>query len=291
MSIGVGWVGTRADGRRHLFLASDSRVQGGQRLDLCPKILTLPRSDCAICFAGNTGTTYPLMIQLANAIAAHQPARERNLDLTRLKDHILRVFSDIVDHIEDSVEPFNREEAEFILGGYSWHRKDFCLWNIQFSESQKRFIAREAKSFHELMPKAAFIGDWARRMRARMLKDLAGYKDDSAKKRRPVYLAPLRTLASFIREAPLGDTIGGAPQLVRITEHMNTQPLCVLWGKNAGGVTLFGRPLFDYENCDYWIIDPENGKFYSPRKYGHRDHPKSDGRSDAVNGNISNDPG
>ena len=63
MTIGLAWIGKRADGREHLYIASDSRVTGGQRLDACPKILTLPRSDCTLCFAGHTAATFPLMIQ------------------------------------------------------------------------------------------------------------------------------------------------------------------------------------------------------------------------------------
>ena len=74
MTIGIAWVGRWRDGREHLYIAADSRVTGGQRMDACPKVLTLPRSDCAVCFAGATENTFPLMLQMANAIAAHEPA-------------------------------------------------------------------------------------------------------------------------------------------------------------------------------------------------------------------------
>src|SRR5437773_10987764 len=109
MTIGFSWVGTRRDGREHLFFASDSRVRGGHRLDACPKILTLPRSDCGICFAGTTAATYPLMFQVAQAIAAHEPARERSLDISKVKIHLLRVISDIIDRFEDLAEPFTHK--------------------------------------------------------------------------------------------------------------------------------------------------------------------------------------
>lgn len=103
MTVVAAWVGRRKDGREHLYIASDSRVSGGQRLDVCPKIMMLPRSDCALCFAGDTATTYPLMLQLGYAIAAHEPARERNLDIARVKAHLLRVFTDVVNRIADAV--------------------------------------------------------------------------------------------------------------------------------------------------------------------------------------------
>jgi hypothetical protein len=41
----------------------------------------------------------------------------------------------------------------------------------------------------------------------------------------------------------------------------------VRWKDND---TLFGRPLFDYENADFWIVDPFTGRFRRPRKFGNR---------------------
>ena len=48
---------------------------------------------------------------------------------------------------------------------------------------------------------------------------------------------------------------------------MNSRPLCVRWENDD---TLFGRPLFEYENTDYWVVDPFTGKFFKPRKFGYR---------------------
>lgn len=260
MTVALAWVGQRTDGREHLYIASDSRLSGGQRLDACPKILTLPRSDCALCFAGDTASTYPLMIQIAHAIAAHEPARERSLDISRVKAHLLRVFSDLVHRIKDNALPFSSTDAQFLFAGYSWLTKDYRVWTIHYLEKEKRFAAREAVSFHKHLPKAAFIGDWAKRVRSALIKELVGLPG-------PAYLEPLRVLANFVRNSGPQDTIGGPPQLIRITSHMNTRPLCVRW---EGRDTLFGRPLFAYENTDYWIVDPFSGRFLRPRKFGHR---------------------
>lgn len=148
MTIAAAWLAQRADGREHLYIASDSRLSGGQRLDACPKILTLPRSDCALCFAGDTAATYPLMIQMAYAISAHEPARERSLDIARVKANLIRVFSDLVARITDAARPFQPHDAEFIFAGYSWMKKEFRIWNIHYVANEKKFAAREAHSFH-----------------------------------------------------------------------------------------------------------------------------------------------
>jgi hypothetical protein len=72
MTVALAWVAQRNDGLQHLYLASDSRLCGA-RIDAAPKILTLPRSDCALCFAGDTHATYPMMLQIANAIGPTSP--------------------------------------------------------------------------------------------------------------------------------------------------------------------------------------------------------------------------
>ncbi len=261
MSIGLAWVGKRSDGLEHLYIASDSRIRGGQRLDACPKIFTLPRSDCALCFAGDTAFAYPFMIQLAYAIAAHEPARDRGLDIARVKAHLSRVFSDLVARIEDPAAPFSKTEVEFIFAGYSWRKKDFRIWTIRYQEKEKQFEARESKSFLPRLKKVAFVGDWTRRVRSSLTKELSTPGQFA-------YLEPLKVLANYLKDAQPNGTIGGSPQLIRINQHMNTRPLCVRW---RGEDTLLGRPLFNYENTDYWIVEPFSGRFAKPRKFGLRD--------------------
>lgn len=268
MTVALAWVGEWTDGREHLYVASDSRVTGGHRLDACPKILTLPRSDCVICFAGATYVTYPLMLQLANAIGAHQPSAERSLDIGRVKDHLLRVFTDLAARIRELPTPLVAKEVQFIFGGYSWAKKSFRVWTIYYNEAGKRFAAREAKSFHPRLRQATFIGDWAKPFRSRLVQHL-----NSEASRRPVYMEPLQVLAGLLRSANASDSIGGAPQLVRVTQHLNTRPLCVRWEDED---TLFGRPLFPYENTDYLIVDPFTGGMMRSRKFGTRIAPVRD---------------
>jgi hypothetical protein len=258
LTIGIAWVGRRSDGREHLYLASDSRVRAGGYFDAAPKILILPRSDCALAFAGTTDTTYPFMIQMAYAIAAHEPSRERALDIGRVKDHLLRVFTDFVNR-DARWSPFEKTDAQFICR-LLLAAKGFQYLDDLLRTKEKRFSAREAVSFNARLSKAAFIGDWAKRVRSKVAKSTSG---EGAH----VYMEPLGILADILDSSSENDTIGGPPQLLRISLHMNSRPLCVRW---KGEDTLFGRPLFDYENTDYWIVEPHAGQFYRPRKFGHR---------------------
>lgn len=212
------------------------------------------------------------MIQMAYAISAHEPARERSLDIARVKAHLIRVFSDLVARITDAAQPFHPHDAEFIFAGYSWMKKEFRIWNIHYVANEKKFAAREALSFHPRLPKAAFIGDWSKRIRGQLTRRLQG-RDEAA------YLEPLSVIAEQLRTTTgVAETIGGPPQLIRITQHMNTRPLCVRWKDED---TLFGRPLFDYENADYWTVDPFTGQFSRPRKFGHRVSAAGEGAGEA----------
>jgi hypothetical protein len=191
--------------------------------------------------------------------AAHEPARDRSLDISTVKDHLLRLFKDMVSRF-DLVQPLTSADAQFLFAGYSWRKKDFRIWSISYEPKDKRFLAREARSFCERLAKAAFIGDRSKQVRAKLARQL---NEAGA----PAYLEPLTVLAEFLKSSTREDSVGGAPQLVRITQHMNTRPLCVRWN---GVDTLFGRPLFAYENTDYLIVEPFTRHFLRSRKFGHR---------------------
>lgn len=265
MTIGVAWIGKRSDGREDLYLASDSRTRGGRLFNLAPKLLPLPRSDAALCFSGDSAVAYPLMLQIAAAIAAHEPARDRNLDIGELLRHLLRLLTDIVVDIKDDrLLPFDKHDPEFILAGYSWRRRDFCMWTISYDPITHRFIDRESENFHPLLRKAAFTGDWARRYRGLLMRELnlrqTRQQDHTA------HMTPMRVLAKLLSSAVDADSIGGAPQVLRIGPHMNTRPLTVIWGAERHRY-LYGRKLLDYENCDYWALDPISGETHPPRHF------------------------
>lgn len=261
MTLAIAWVATRSDGREDLYFASDSRTRGGMVFDATPKILTLSRGDCAICFAGDAAATFPLMLHISAAISAHGPAHDRNLDLKELKGHLLKVCTDIMATVVDMAQPLEPADVQFIFGGYSWREKDFCLWTFYYEKNTKKFRARTAEKFHKRLAKAAFIGDWASQYRGVLVKSL---NEDSEGK--TVNCEPLGILASMLKGAKISDSIGGAPQVVRVGPHMNSRPFCVKWA-GTNRPFLFGRQLFEYENCDYWTIDPDTGKIEAPRHF------------------------
>ncbi len=259
MTIAIAWIAKRTDGKEHLYFASDSRTRGGRVFDHSPKIITLPRSDAALCFSGRAEIAYPMMQHIAMAIAAHEPARDRNLDIRELLKHLLRVLTDTASRIREDMDPFDKHDPEFVFGGYSWIRQDYCLWTISYDPKSKEFTARESMSFDSKLRKIAMTGDQAKRYRSLLNQSLSRLLHKPH-----VHMEPLRVMSEMLEAAGPSDSIGGPPQVLRIGAHMNTRPLSTIWRRKR---YLFGRELLSYERCDYWSIDPFSGRTFPPSHF------------------------
>ncbi|SMO92562.1 hypothetical protein [Fodinibius sediminis] len=261
MTLAISWIRKISDGSEELIFASDSRLSGGRNLDCCPKILTLARSDSAMAFAGDTDFSFPLIHQLKLAIESHQPSLDRAMDLHKMKAHALKVFNSMSDSVQSYVEVLENPDTSFLLGGYSWVNKEFAIWKIHYKEKEKRFACRPAKTWIEDFGKIAFIGDRAKDAQnnlIKLLKEKYGLTTENGASKKGFDMEPFEVLRNMLRKADPNDSIGGAPQLVKVYQHMNCRSVGVYWpNKSSKNVYLLGRPLFDYENTDNWIMDPD----------------------------------
>ena len=145
MTISIAWVRT-VNTCEELIFASDSRLSGdGATIDYCPKIINLPRADCAIGFAGTTGRAYALIHQLTNAISAFGPLESRAMDIRELRTHAIKIFSTIVNSIDTPIKDLENPDVAFIFGGYSWILKSFVIWHISYDNNLLKMIARPAE--------------------------------------------------------------------------------------------------------------------------------------------------
>jgi hypothetical protein len=298
MTLAIAWIRKLKDCEELLF-ASDSRVNDGRNFDATPKVLTLPRSDCAIAFAGYTGHGFPMMLQLSIAIGSYEPARRGTIDLSTIMKHALKVFDGMAKLIESSplvsAKQETAPEAEFIFGGYSWVKKTFQIWSLKYSTSEKRFVQRQAplacyledqhkvvfsnktqeqKVGRRSIGKIAFAGDHAQKARKLFASRLAA-SIELNHEQKGIDMEPFTVLRDMLRLPELRDpsiahTMGGAPQLVKVYQYMQTVPLGVYWPEKKTGMPhLQGRPCLAYEQIDRWILDPDtltsHSLFYSPR--------------------------
>ena len=99
--------------------------------------MLLPRTDCAISFAGSTFDAYPLMLQAFNTIAMFDIAKNRAMDITQLRGHLIRIFNHSRSYISNP--PVGQTEPDepsviFILGGYSWRKRQFEIWQLRYDK-------------------------------------------------------------------------------------------------------------------------------------------------------------
>lgn len=276
MTIAIAWTRTIA-GCEELVFVTDSRLSGdGLNFDASPKVVPLPRTDCAIAFAGYTGHAYPMMQQLSLAISSHAPLARRTMDLFSVRKHALKIFDAMAGQIRSSdrlSQPADvNPGAEFLFGGYSWIKKEFAFWHFRHSVTEKRFVARPAewlvhsdlagavvvrKVKHpregRRLGRILFAGDQAPLAR-RMLLERLNQVPETAE----LDWAPFEVVRDMLRDRARAETIGGAPQIVKVYQYMDSAPLGVLWPNAATGhVYLQGRQTLGYERTDRFVLDPD----------------------------------
>jgi hypothetical protein len=278
MTVAFAWTRTLSKQTEELIFVTDSRYRGGDHnFDVCPKILTLPRSDCAICFAGATIHALPMMLQVSEAIRSFDRARRRSLDIAPLKSHIIKVFDSMSEDIVKSLAVANASdtipEARFLFGGYSWINKTFEIWEIFYQKSQGCFEERAAgwltysanKKTYELkstkssesLGRIAFIGDQGYAAYLLLIERLRSVEGELHK----LDWQPFEVVRDMLRNSSHSETIGGAPQVVKVYQYMRTDPIGVFWPqKKDGRVTLEGRKCLSYERLGRWILDPDTLK-------------------------------
>jgi hypothetical protein len=250
-----------------LYVASDSRLNGGRAWDIGTKVFDLGRGDSLIAFAGHTADAYPLMLQLQSAVKMHPKIASRAYDLANLKGHVLRIFNAMWKSISDL--PHGQQlpdpaEARFILAGYSWRYELFRIWTIYFDKQVNEFRFREAP-WHRKNGGGnkyfTFIGDDANPATNRVYEIL---RERNRIKSFGLQMEPFEVLAEFIRDEAK-PSIGGAPQVYKIYKHMNTLPYNVYWpSRKEGTISFGGRQLLPYERNKYLAFDPDSFEVSDP---------------------------
>ena len=235
MTLAAAW-NCDAGPNKELVMATDSRLRAGYAWDCCPKIITMPRSDAVLCFAGSTEYAYPLLLQIPDAVDSFHKSRDRAQDLCDLKGHVIRVFDGMRAAFSDVVNGGSQPDdldTQFLLGGYSWLKKQFFIWKIRFDRQRKAF-AFDSFSGRRLV----FAGDAADEAKSRFAKLRLGRGDFRGP---PLDMEPFEVLRDMIRSGE-HQTVGGPPQLVKVYEHMNTLPFVVRW-PTTKNLTLWATAL------------------------------------------------
>jgi hypothetical protein len=103
--------------------------------------------------------------------------------------------------------------------------------------------------------KLAFAGDQAPLAKEKLIDRLAGLLSANTPK---LDWEPFEVVRDMLRDPRHSETIGGAPQIVKVYQYMDAAPLGVYWpNKSDGIVHLQGRPCLGYERIDRFVLDPD----------------------------------
>lgn len=254
MTIAVSWVRT-VHSVKELVVCTDSRLSGYGRWDCAPKLIPLPRSDCAVAFAGSTLYAYPILLQILAVIGQHPRIQSRAMDLMDLKGHIIRMVNDMIMNLTELPEKED-PPVQFLFSGWSWKKAEFVSWVLHYDPNIAKFTHRPVRGWAgpSNEKRFSYIGDCFKDFQERLVSRLrvTGKLQEGG-----FNMEPFEVLRDLLRESK-HDEIGGAPQLVKVYRHSNVTPHAIFWpSKQCGGLSLLGRPLLDYEVVQYPLLDPD----------------------------------
>ena len=263
MTVAAAWT-RKVHNCEELVFISDSRLCGGHRWDECPKLTTLPGTTCVLAFAGDTAYAYPMMMQIKQAMKGYRRIETRAMDVTDINGHVINHANHLMDSVYDLADPDYIPDNEFIFGGYSWIEKRFRLWRYYYIKHDKAFV-KDGKP-HRIFPNIdgylVVIGDQRENFK-KALRELLREKYGSNVEELvglSLDMEPFEALCRMLKKVSARDTIGGAPQMIKSYQYMNSCPVGVYWPEKKdvySNRTLLGRKMFDYEDTEYWFIDPE----------------------------------
>ncbi|MFE0344961.1 hypothetical protein ACFW0L_25160 [Priestia megaterium] len=280
MTVNIAWI-RKVKNCEELWIVSDSRLSGdGTVWDQCAKLAILPGNRSFISFAGSTNIAYPIMNQVHSTIAVHRKAVLGFMDVIEQKGHILNVINSTIKSIKfeyDGVKDIDLKQTQFIFGGYSWVKKQFVIWKLFYDANIDKFVAQKAvKTFN--FGKCIIAGDISKKVayflkkyleeKAQNLDELMTSNGESKFNMEPYEVVRDLLYDKVINANNDFRTIGGAPQLIKIYQHSNAEPIGVFWSnkkdvlqnkssiKQEGNATLLGRYLQEYENTDVIYMDP-----------------------------------
>jgi hypothetical protein len=217
----------------------------------------------------------PFLFHIESAIEDFHKSSNRSQDVTALLGRVLELANLYKDAWQDTdAEDFAHamQTTRFLFGGWSWLYKRFFIYPIQYSAAHQRFLAySHSKQKRRLqLPHGEVcvcIGNYTAEFRAKLTRIVRDRKLMSLNYEPIDVLADMlcdpkytdrRGTAPFYSNRDGPGAIGGAPQALKIYEHANTRPIAMRWPRyGQQNVTLFGRPLYDWEHTFNPIYDTE----------------------------------
>lgn len=264
MTICAAWI-RKNKNSEELLMATDSRLRSYGSWDCNPKIFTFARTDCAMCFAGDTSFSYPMMIQIKNTVDTNSKIRSRFQRIDVFKGLIIKIMNDMLKFKSDYELP----EIEFLFAGYNWEVSEFKIWKIVYQKSIEKFTSHQIKYWKGIDgdKKVVFIGDYINDAKTKLIEKL---RINGKLTHGDFDYEPLQVISEMLIEGQTTNTyekIGGSPQLIKIYKHLNRIPIAIDWTENGENrTTLLGRPIAQSSLLNP-ILNPFTLNYTNTNKY------------------------
>ncbi len=253
MTLCMAWI--RKDGQEEeLVMVTDSRLTGGESWDSGVKLFELPRVDCLLCFAGATSRAYPLILNSISSIKFDSNLASPHTDIHDVLEYLIELFSTLVSEIKETVGNADdvRSEAQFLFGGWSWRKQQFCIWRLYYSPVLKGFTHQSVNTDDARV--FTFMGDHEEEAEAGLEAQL---RDAGKILSGTLDMEPLQVLAQMSRDTENYRPIGGAIQIAKVYQSGSNEFFGVMWPSAKGTPTFLGRQLSEHDMPPVRFYDPD----------------------------------
>lgn len=263
MTLCVAWI-RQVDDTEELVFATDSMLSGGETWEHGIKLFELPRKDCLLCFCGNTGRAYPLILNLISSINLSDDLKSATTNIVEMLEHITELFTSLAKEIKKEIRSQNihelRGEAKFLFGGWDWQKSNFRVWDLFYLEETEGFVFKELTDDRSKTRFYKFIGDATIEVEkeAKDRLKLMLYEED--KQDEKLDMEPLKILKDIALD-PNISKVGGSLQIAKVYKSSRTEFFGIVWQSSKGSpyfqgrqYNYFNKPLVRYINSDTFEI-------------------------------------
>jgi hypothetical protein len=266
MTLCIAWI-REAGEDEELIFATDSTLTGGEKWNHGVKLFELPRTDCLICFAGQTLRAYPLILNLISTLKHNEELNNPALDINEVLKGIVLLFDELVNSIFDYPDGVAEEigsEAKFLFGGWSWKDSRFKIWHLYFSPKYKGFIPIDETAVKKSKMRVA-IGDPAEEGNDITQVADQQYRDLIRQLNRedePLDMEPLTVLVDMCLDKNIRD-VDGSVQIAKVYKSGTTEFFGIMWQSALGKPHFLGKPYENHNKPRVRYFDPSNCEIIS----------------------------
>lgn len=253
---------------KELVFASDSRLSGGESWDACPKIVALPRPATALAMSGDATEAYAFLLQGLNTCELLDGHKVGRTDIAWFARALKKIYADSRRHISDLPrgESVSIPNLDVVLGGWSWRRLRFEAYSYSFDRQGELIMNSITNLDGPRSYGVYFAGDAApaaRQSLKRLIREKqlprwmrGSGQDNTGKETYYLDWEPLEVLLDQVNN-PTVRTVGGAPQVLKITQNGETEAF--VWRDGNGKDHFGGRRVLTNERYDRRTMTRNSG--------------------------------